>query len=179
MSKTKGPVHSNRDPQIEKLVDQLGSSNPSERMEARNELINIGDDAVEQVIAAFESNQQQVRWEAAYCLRKIGSPRAIPALVAEIEEADTDVGWLAAEGLVAVGEKSLIPVLKSLTSTMHGDIDHFYQHAHHIIRTFACHRKYHMLLQDLLTEFDKSEPQVSVPRAAYEVLCKLDANPAN
>lgn len=150
-----------------------------ERMEARTELIAVGEAVVDEIVEAFGSEQQQTRWEAANCLRKIGSPRAIPALVAEIEEADTDVGWLAAEGLIAIGEKSLIPVLTSLTSTKHAEIDHFYQNAHHIIRTFACSKKYHLSLQSLLTAFGQSEPQMSVPRAAYEVLQQLEDSSRN
>ncbi len=95
MSRTKSDIDSERDPQIRKLVDQLGSNDPRERMEARNELVAIGDAAVDEIVESFGSGQQQTRWEAAHCLRKIGSERAIPALVTEIEEANTDVGWLA------------------------------------------------------------------------------------
>ena len=179
MSRTKSEIDSERDPQIRKLVDQLGSNDPRERMEARNELVAIGDAAVDEIVESFGSGQQQTRWEAAHCLRKIGSERAIPALVTEIEEANTDVGWLAAEGLIAIGEKSLVPVLTSLTSTKHSEIDHFYQHAHHIIRTFACYEKYHDSLQGLLTAFDQSQPQMGVPRAAYEVLQRLEDSSTN
>jgi hypothetical protein len=179
MSRTKSDVDSKRDPQIQKLVDQLGSSDPRERMESRTELVAIGEPAVDEIVEAFGSDRQQTRWEAANCLRRIGSERAIPALVTEIEEANTDVGWLAAEGLIAIGEKSLIPVLTSLTSTDHPEIDHFYQHAHHIIRTFACYKKYHIGLQGLLTAFDQSQPQMGVPRAAYEVLQQLEDSSTN
>lgn len=174
MSKTETDIDSQRDPQIQKLVERLSSCDPRERMEARTELVAFGDAAVDEIVGAFASDRPQTRWEAAYCLRKIGNERAIPALITEIEEANTDVGWLAAEGLIAIGEKSLVPVLASLTSTDHPEIDHFYQHAHHIIRTFACYRKFHLGLQPLLTAFGQSELQIGVPRAAYEVLQQLE-----
>ena len=176
MSQPQGDVDSKRDMQIQELVDQLASNDPGERLKARSKLIAMGEVAVDQIVEAFGSDQQPLRWEAANCLRKIGSPQAIPALIVEIEEADADVGWLAAEGLVAIGEKSLIPVLASLTSTHHKEIGQYYQNARHIIRTFACNEKYHLILQQLLLAFDKSEPQIGVPRAAFEAMQQLESN---
>jgi HEAT repeat protein len=159
---------------VESLVQKLGSSDPLERMNAREQLCSLGDLAVDGIVKALGDASRQVRWEAANCLRAIGGSKAIPALIQEMEESNTDVGWLASEALVAIGEESLIPVLKSLTSKQHQDLAHLYNHAHHIIRTFACNEKYHAVLQPLLSAFDQSEPQMGVPVRAYEVLQQLE-----
>ena len=139
---TKNLTPSVHDSEIKSLVQKFGSNDPRERVDAREQLSSLGDAAVDEIVKAFTDERRQVRWEAANCLRAIGSPRAIPALIKEMEESNCDVGWLASEALLATGESSLTPVLKSLTANKHHDLGHLYNHAHHIIRTFACREKY-------------------------------------
>ncbi len=143
-------------------------------MNAREQLNSIGDASVDELVKAFADDRRQVRWEAANCLRSIRSPKAIPALVKEMEDSNSDVGWLASEALLATGNSSLIPVLTSLTSNQHRELGYLYNHAHHIVRMFACREEYQTILQPLLDAFDESEPQTSVPVQAYEALQQLE-----
>jgi HEAT repeat protein len=153
---------------VKALVQEFGSLDPAQRMKARDELVALDDLAVDELANAFQDDRRQVRWEAANCLRMIGSVKAIPALILQIEDDDSDVGWLAAEALIAAGEKSLIPLLESLTSNKHADLGLLYNHAHHVIRSFASSEKYQLALQPLLNAFDETEPQIGVPVKAYE-----------
>jgi len=171
---TGNPTPTDHDSKIKSLVQKFGSEKPRERMDARQQLTSLGNAAIDEIAKAFCDQRQQVRWEAANCLRMIGSSKAIPALIKEMEDENSDVGWLAGEALLAAGESSLVPVLKSLTSNKHRDLDHLYNHAHHVIRTFACRAKYQNTLQPLLDAFDESEPQTGVPVKAYEALKQLE-----
>lgn len=116
---------------IESLVEILKSKDGIARQKARNELVMAGEPALDSLITAFDTKKQQVRWEIAKALSRIGSKKAVHVLVNALEDRDFSVRWIAAEGLINMGPDSLIPLLDALDNKP--DSVWLREGAHHVL----------------------------------------------
>jgi HEAT repeat protein len=112
-----------------------------------------------------------VRWEAAKALCGIADPIAASALVNALEDRDGDVRWLAAEGLAALGRDALQPLLAALLEGTKPSW--LYEGAHHICHTLVTRKRLGPILRPLLAALKQSEPEVTVPPAAYTAMSRL------
>jgi hypothetical protein len=96
-------------------MGRLGSGDGMVRERARDSLVAIGGPSVHSLGKALRGpSPDQLRWEAAKALGKIGDRRSIPALVGALRDRDSDVAWLAAEGLALYGIAAWPAVLLAL-----------------------------------------------------------------
>ncbi len=80
---------------VEELIDRLRDFRT--RSSAKTALLELGDKAVEPLIAALQSRNISVRWTAASTLGEIGAKRAVPALIEALD--DPNVHSAAVEAL--------------------------------------------------------------------------------
>jgi len=161
---------------ISALIADLNNHDGLVRQKARNELIKIGEPAVETLIQAFNSREGYTHWEAAKALRQIGSPKAARALVKALENDQFSVRWLAAEGLISLGRNGLEPLLHALEYKANSVW--LREGAHHVLHDLL---SYNTLLESslksalkpTLTALDEIEPTITVPRAAHKALQDL------
>ena len=155
---------------IGQLVAQLGDTNRSQRIVARQQLVIRGRAAAPAVAAALHSSNSWARWEAAKALSEIRDPDAAPALVAALDDEDSSVRWLAAEALSVLGRNALEPLLSALISghasawTREG--------AHHVLHDTA-KGDLRELLAPILAALESVVPGVDAMTAAYEALGAL------
>ena len=155
---------------IEFAISELASKSSFVRVDARDYLVSMKDQAVPHLIDALKSDNQWVRWEAAKALSKIGDPAASQALIEALEDKMFDVRWIAAEGIISIGRKSLIPLLAALAKK--GDSLWLREGAHHVI---------HDLMRDdlkavfgpVLEEIEKPQGKLAVPHVAENALAEL------
>jgi HEAT repeat protein len=100
-------------------------------------------------------------------LGEIADPIASTALVQALEDQDGDVRWLAAVALIAIGREGLRPLLTALAER--SDSDWLRQGAHHVCHDLAKTTNGEVV-KPLLDALNTSEPQVTVPGAAYAAL---------
>jgi HEAT repeat protein len=124
---------------IHKWIDDLGSSDESERRNARLSLIREGNAAVPALIEALCIGNTHARWEAAESLAVIRPPSAAPALVRALEDEDHDVRWAAMRALIGLDRKGLEPLLQALIH----DFDSVWlrEGAHHILNVLKRKRE--------------------------------------
>jgi HEAT repeat protein len=163
-------------PNVDRLVDNLGGKDPVQRREARAALTQIGSPAVPQLLSALQSAHQHVRWEAAKTLGEIADPAAARGLVLALGDKDNDVRWVVAEALIALGREAIKPLLTMLTQS--DPVHRLYQGAHHVLHDLAQRPDLAFLLEPVLKAFKEPEPGVAVPVAAAEAL-KEAANHAS
>jgi HEAT repeat protein len=149
----------------------LAVQDPVVRDKAREALLAIGKPAVRLLIQLLAHRGPHVRWEAAKALCSIADPIAATALANALDDRDSDVRWGSAEGLTALGREGLQPLLAALLERAQSSW--FRQGAHHVCHTLATKRKLGPILRPLLVAFDRFEPQMAVPLAAYTALSKL------
>jgi hypothetical protein len=130
------------EPTIDELIQDLSDSD--REYDARWALVEIGEPAVEPLIAALDDGNSEIRSWAMWCLGEIGDPRAVeplitilhdekkywwgtaksslieigaPAvepLVACLKEADADVAERACDTLVSIGAPAVEPLIDVL-----------------------------------------------------------------
>jgi hypothetical protein len=152
------------------LIADLKSKDGMVRQRARQSLVAIGKPAVISLVKLLRDRNDQVRWEAAKALGKIGDRRAAPALIAALEDEEFDVRWLSAEGLIALGGEGLAPLLKALVESPQSVW--LREGAHHVLHDLAkvgLRKRVAFLLQAL----EGVEPETEVPSAARELLNTL------
>jgi len=158
---------------IPSLGADLASSDPTVRTKARKALVAIGKPSVPSLIRLLSHRKPHVRWEAAKALCGIADPIAASALVDALDDRDGDVRWLAAEGLAALGRDGLQPLLAALLQRAQSCS--FCEAAHHVCHTLLKRKRLGPILRPLLAAMKESEPEVSVPPAAYAALSRLRA----
>jgi len=90
-----------------------------ERMRALFALRNIGgNDAVDALAAAFDSNSALLKHEIAYVLGQMQNNHAVPTLIDRLEDLDEDlmVRHEAAEALGAIGDRTAIETLSKFVN---------------------------------------------------------------
>ena len=101
---------------INKLIQDLKSKDIKVHESAHLALMIAGSEAIPELIQTLESQDRNLRWEAAKTLAEMRNPTLAQLLVKNLENLDPDIRWLAAEGLIALGSEGIIPVLKALTN---------------------------------------------------------------
>lgn len=152
---------------VSELALRLNSENAVERQCVREHLVSMGSPAVPELIKCLSDPRRQVRWEAAKALGEIADPIASTALVGALEDKDGGVRWLAAVALIAIGREGLRPLLAALIK--HSDSDWLRWGAHHVCRDLA-KAEDARIVKPVLDALNASEPEVTVPGAAYSAL---------
>ena len=153
---------------LDELVAQLGSKDGTKRQEARSALVKTGFAATPQLLDVLESDQRQLRWEAAKSLVEIADPATAERLVAALADNDSDVQWVVGEALIALGRDALPPLLAELT---HPNRSHrIFEGSHHVLHELAKRHNLGSVLDPVLAAFKQSEPEVAVPVAANTAL---------
>lgn len=156
---------------IVSLVADLNASLPAKRIAARSELVKLGSrDVVLALIAELQSPRVHTRWEAAKALGEIGDPRSAAPLMELLGDDDADVRWTAAAGLAGLGRAGLEAVLHGLIQ--YSRSIHFCESAHHVLRHLS-HQGFRETVTPVLAALEESEPAVSAPNAAYDLLVNL------
>ncbi len=75
------------------------------RSAAADELVAAGEDAVEPLLQALDSEEDAARWTMINCLGQIGDRRAVPALAAYLE--DNEYQTVAHDALVGIARRDL------------------------------------------------------------------------
>ncbi len=101
---------------IKKLIRDLKSEDLKVHESAHLALFIAGDEAIPPLMQTVESQDKDLRWEAAKTLAEMRNPTLAQWLVKNLENNDPDVRWLSAEGLIALGSKALIPLFNALTN---------------------------------------------------------------
>ncbi len=95
--------------EIQPLIDILGSDEVG--WLAAQALVNIGEPAVEPLLEALFSENEDVRLYATYALGQIGDRRASRALLKMFKDEHPLVRQTAAEAIISFGDTSLIPAI--------------------------------------------------------------------
>ncbi len=101
---------------IKKLIKDLKSEDLKVHESAHLALFIAGDEAIPPLMQTVESQDKDLRWEAAKTLAEMRNPALASFLAKNLENKDPDIRWLSAEGLIALGRETLIPLLKELTN---------------------------------------------------------------
>jgi HEAT repeat protein len=118
---------------ISEYIHELGAEYPLTRQHGRMMLVYIGEGSVPALLNALESDNVNVRFEAAHALGEFVSPEIISALCKTIMlDEDFSVRWVAMEGLIASG-RACLPVMLELF-LKHFDSPWLSEGIHHILR---------------------------------------------
>lgn len=156
---------------IAELIGELGEhTSPAERSGARLELARMGTHAVPALVAALDSDDPRVRWEAGKALAHIADPVAADALVAHLADPDSDVRWVIGVALLATGRAAVVPLLRGLLETQH--IRAGYEGVHLALRGLA-NDDLHPILQPVIDALESHEPEIATPVEAHHALDRL------
>ena len=161
---------SNTDKQVERielLFLKFADKNGLVRQRAREDLIEIGEPAVQTLIEGLSDKNKQVQWESAKALIEIRSPQAAPALVHTLMDDHPSIRWLSAEALIALGKDSINPLLKELLDNY--DSSWLRQGAHHVLHALEREEKLNTETQHLLEvlrSFDSEETVLTAAQRA-------------
>jgi HEAT repeat protein len=164
------PSLSNHQPSIDLLVDALASTDYSARRHALKALIRRGTIAVDALIGLLKSSSEQVRWEAAKALGRIGGPESTDALAALLDDESPDVRWRAADGLISIGGDALIPVLRSLIARPASPLSR--EASSHVLRAFL-NQEFADIVFPVHAALEVGLPVEEVVVAAHEALNRL------
>lgn len=160
--------------EIEELIGELQSSDGLQRQKARVTLVEMGWQAVPQLVKAMADTNEHARWEAAKALGDIEDPSAALALVHALEDESQDVRGVAAESLICMERAAVLPLLQELTKKF--ESVWLRQGAHHVLHIL---KNNGLLTQPEIEVFEALEdvaPEVEVPWAAERALKTLQIN---
>jgi len=157
------------------LAAKLASSDPIERMYAREMLVDRGGkDVTGAVIKELADPRRYVRWEAARVLLDLADPDSAPELIDAMADDDPDVRWLAAEAVAGLGKTGVDAVLNGLTRD---DLTlDFCKAAHHALSNFHKVDDFKELVEPVIQALNTSTPEVSAPVVAFHALELLHPN---
>ncbi len=150
------------------FIALLGHEKGWVRHHARELLVAIGEPAVDDLIEALRSKNEDVRWEAAKALGQIGDVRSASALSKVLNDKNFGTRWLAAEALIRMDYDALKPLMLELME--HPDALWLQQSAHHIVKDMVKKRGFSKQLLPLLAALEGPEPSLRVPLVAKETL---------
>jgi CubicO group peptidase (beta-lactamase class C family) len=86
---------------IKSLINKFSEKDQFVNGEAINELVNIGEPAVEHLIKSLQDEDENARWCSAIALEKIGptGKQAIPFLIKALQDKNSSVRWCSALAL--------------------------------------------------------------------------------
>lgn len=99
---------------IQSLIAKFSDNNPWVNGDAINELVKIGDPAVDDLVISLHDKNENVRWCSAIALEKISplGKRAIPFLIQALKDQNSNIRWCSALAL----RKFELDALKSIPS---------------------------------------------------------------
>jgi HEAT repeat protein len=114
------------------LLNRLVSlNNYHEHIEAKNELVKMGEQILPVMHTLVKSDSEVLRKEAIKIIRLIVNHSSIPVAIHLLEDTDGDIRWMAAETLIRIGRVSLRPLL---TAIFHNSQSFFLREgAHHVL----------------------------------------------
>jgi HEAT repeat protein len=155
---------------IESLIRLLSSGDGAIRQDARASLVAMGQAAVQPLINQLESENSQVRWEAAKALGEIGGRDSVRALVKKLDDNNRDVRWVATAGLMGAGEEALDLLLHELI-VKSGSV--WVREAGIRIIDSILNERNRDFLRPVVSALKGRAPIFGVPIAAYEALTNL------
>jgi hypothetical protein len=158
--------------EIDRLIERFGDRTAAAREEARASLVAIGSPAVALLNKALDDRREQVRWETAKALSKIGGPAAARGLIKALEDRSPGVRWVAAHGLTAMRREGLIALLQALMDW--SGSDWLREGAHHVLSGMAKGRFLDPRAEPVLKALDDAQPELTTPRAARDALKALE-----
>ena len=86
---------------IQSLIEKFSDKDQFVNGEAINELVKIGEPAVEYLTKSLQDEDENVRWCSAIALEKISpaGKQAIPFLIKALQDKNSDVRWCSALAL--------------------------------------------------------------------------------
>src|SRR5215510_1908361 len=100
---------------LTKLIETLSSSDSDTREAAAIEVLEMGEKAVDSLIAALKNPNWQVRYYAAWALGQIGDKRAVEPLITALHDENETVQDWATSALGEIGDKRAVdPLIEAL-----------------------------------------------------------------
>ena len=103
--------------EINKLIEDLSTSNMQLVEKSSARLVEIGKPAVPYLILSIKDENANKRKNIAFVLGRIGDGRAVEHLVDLLNDGDYNVRDAAAWALGEIGDKDMLPVLKKALET--------------------------------------------------------------
>jgi HEAT repeat protein len=153
------------------LVKQLGSSEITQRRQARTSLVDMGGDSIEYLIAALYDEDPLIRCQAAIALYEIRNPHTPYALVKDLEDDNPVKRWDAAENLVCYDRAGVLALLEALTHRFDSPL--LRAGAHHVFRTLKKNGRLTPEEIKVLDSFNNLISSALVPWAAQAALESL------
>lgn len=153
------------------LVKQLGSSEITQRRQARTSLVDMGGDSIEYLIAALYDEDPLIRCQAAIALYEIRNPHTPYALVKDLEDDNPVKRWDAAENLVCFDRAGVLALLEALTHRFDSPL--LRAGAHHVFRTLKKNGRLTPEEIKVLDSFNNLISSALVPWAAQAALESL------
>ena len=116
--------------EISTLLRDLGHEHGHERIQAHEQLVEMGKDILVYLEPLLGSKNRVLRWEAAKIMEEIADMSSMKILLDLLEDNDRDIRWIAAEGLVELGRDIIIPLLERLEEE--GRSRYLDEGAHHV-----------------------------------------------
>jgi len=120
---------------IKQHIAELASKDGLKRQKARNALVAVGKDAINELAGLLTHSKDTVRWEAVKAMSQIKDPLTASHLVTALGDESEGVRWVAAEGLVSLhkhGLLALLHVLSEARNTVFLRVG-----AHHVVKTLG------------------------------------------
>ena len=117
--------------EISTLLRDLGHEHGHERIQAHEQLVEMGKDILVYLEPLLGSKNRVLRWEAAKIMEEIADMSSMKILLDLLEDKDRDIRWIAAEGLVELGGEIIVPLLERLEEE--GRSRYLEEGAHHVI----------------------------------------------
>jgi HEAT repeat protein len=106
----------NEKPGLEELVTALKDENIAGQKDIVNDLVGIGEPAVEPLINLLKDEKWRVRYYAAEALGEIGDKKAVEPLIDSLNDENNGVRSNSMIALVEIGNPSLNPLINALNS---------------------------------------------------------------
>jgi HEAT repeat protein len=157
------------------LLSKLASDDGMVRREARQALVDRGDEAVPGLKSALRHTDDRVRWEAAKAFGELSDPEAATDLIFALEDEKSEIRWLAAEALIALDREGILPLLRRLID--HAESEPLREGAHHVLNRQSS-GKWRPALAPVVEDLELERPQEAVPVSASKALRWFDRHPA-
>ncbi len=155
---------------INKLIRELASHDPNERIRAQIRLTEIGKPALDILVQMTTKPEIDLRREAAAVLGEMRDPSAIPALINLLVDEAFEVRWRAAESLIKMGRETLVPLFQELLKKERFGSIWFLDSVHHILRKLDKEGYLAPPSQKVLVAFKNSMKEIAIPKAAEKAL---------
>ena len=116
---------------VKRLLGILCDSDRQKRVEARRELVALGDETLKYVDDYLDHPKHICRWEVLRVVKEIADLKSIPVFLDALDDDKSDIRWIAAEGLIRMGKYSIRPLLNLIKEKY--DSVFVLNGAHHII----------------------------------------------